>query len=75
MVRGDRQPEGTCRLVVHICLFNARGEMLIQQRQSFKSGWSNFWDVTVGGSAVAGEGKPDRGRARSTRGSGAASVV
>ena len=55
MARGEKQPEGTCHLVVHICLFNSRGEMLIQQRQSFKSGWSNFWDLTVGGSAVAGD--------------------
>ncbi len=55
MARGEKQPEGTCHLVVHICLFNSKGEMLIQQRQSFKSGWSNFWDLTVGGSAVAGE--------------------
>ena len=55
MARGEKQPEGTCHLVVHICLFNSRGEMLIQQRQSLKSGWSNFWDLTVGGSAVAGE--------------------
>jgi len=29
--------------------------MLIQQRQSFKEGWPNLWDVTVGGSAVSGE--------------------
>ena len=29
--------------------------MLIQQRQPFKQGWSNLWDVTVGGSAVAGD--------------------
>ena len=29
--------------------------MLIQQRQPFKDGWSNLWDVTVGGSAVAGD--------------------
>ena len=55
MVRGESIPEGACHLVVHICLFNSRGEMLIQQRQPFKSGWSNFWDVTVGGSAVAGD--------------------
>ena len=29
--------------------------MLIQQRQPFKEGWSNMWDITVGGSAVAGD--------------------
>ncbi|MBQ7784419.1 MAG: NUDIX domain-containing protein, partial [Oscillospiraceae bacterium] len=26
-----------------------------QQRQPFKEGWSNLWDITVGGSAVAGD--------------------
>lgn len=55
MVRGDIQPDDTYRIVVHICVFNSRGEMLIQQRQPFKSGWSNMWDISVGGSAVAGE--------------------
>ena len=29
--------------------------MLIQKRQPFKSGFSGLWDVTVGGSAVAGD--------------------
>ena len=55
MVRGEPQPEGKYRLVVHACIFNSRGEMLIQQRQPFKSGWSNMWDVTVGGSAISGD--------------------
>ena len=55
MVRGDAVPEGTYRLVVHICIFNSRGELLIQQRQSFKDGWPNMWDVSVGGSVTAGE--------------------
>ena len=55
MVRGERVPEGYFRLVVHVCLFNARGEMLIQQRQPFKSGWPGLWDITAGGSAIAGD--------------------
>ena len=55
MVRGKKQPEGTYRIVVHACIFHSKGEMLIQQRQPFKSGWSNMWDVTVGGSAVSGD--------------------
>ena len=55
MVRGEKQPEGFYRIVVHLCLFNSKGEMLIQQRQPFKEGWSNMWDITVGGSAVAGD--------------------
>lgn len=53
--RGDPMPSGRFHLVVHIALFAPDGRMLIQQRQPFKSGWSNLWDVTVGGSAVAGE--------------------
>ena len=55
MVRGEKHPDDTYTTVVHICMFNARGEMLLQQRQPFKDGWSNMWDITVGGSAVSGE--------------------
>ena len=55
MVRGDRVPEGLYRLVVHVCIFDQEGRMLIQQRQPFKEGWSDMWDVTVGGSAVTGD--------------------
>ncbi len=29
--------------------------MLIQKRQTFKEGWPDRWDLTVGGSAVSGE--------------------
>ena len=55
MLRGETFQPGDCHMVVHICIFNAAGEMLIQQRQPFKEGWPNRWDVTVGGSALAGE--------------------
>lgn len=55
MRRGDPFESGAYHLVVHLCIFNASGELLIQQRQPFKSGWSGMWDVTVGGSAVSGE--------------------
>ena len=55
MVRGEEQPEDTYRIVVHLCLFNSKGEMLIQQRQPIKDGWPNMWDITVGGSAVSGD--------------------
>ena len=53
--RGKPVPAGRYHLVVHVVIFNSRGEMLIQQRQPFKEGWPNLWDVTVGGSAVAGD--------------------
>lgn len=55
MVRGDQFESGAYHLVVHACIFNAKGEMLIQQRQPFKSGWPDMWDITVGGSAIAGD--------------------
>lgn len=53
--RGKPLPEGRYHMVVHVAIFNSRGEMLIQQRQPFKAGWPNLWDITVGGSAVAGD--------------------
>lgn len=55
MIRGEKTPEGFHRMVVHICIFGSDGKMLIQQRQPFKKGWSNMWDVSVGGSAVSGD--------------------
>jgi isopentenyldiphosphate isomerase len=55
MVRGEPTPAGFYRLVVHVCIFNPEGQMLIQQRQPFKKGWSNLWDISVGGSAVSGD--------------------
>ena len=53
--RGKPVPPGRYHLVVHVVIFNSKGEMLIQQRQPFKEGWPNLWDITVGGSAVAGD--------------------
>lgn len=55
MERGAKFNEGDYHLAVHICIFNSKGEMLIQQRQPFKEGWSNMWDITVGGSATKGD--------------------
>ncbi|RPF50661.1 NUDIX hydrolase [Aquisalibacillus elongatus] len=53
--RGDAFESGDYHLVVHVCLFNEKGEMLIQKRQSDRDHWPNMWDLTVGGSAIAGE--------------------
>ena len=53
--RGETIPEGEYHTVIHVCVFNSKNQMLIQQRQPFKAGWSNMWDISVGGSAVAGE--------------------
>lgn len=55
ITRGEAMPPNEFHLVVHVCIFNSNGEMLIQQRQPFKHGWSNLWDITCGGSAIAGD--------------------
>ena len=53
--RGDPLPESRYHLVIHICIFNSEGKMLIQQRQPFKKSFPGKWDISVGGSAIAGE--------------------
>ena len=53
--RGDKLAEGDYHLVVHVCIFNSKNQLLLQQRQPWKKGWPNMWDLTVGGSAVAGD--------------------
>lgn len=54
-VRGERLPDKNYRLVIHVCIFNSKGEMLIQHRQSDIVRWPGFWDVSVGGGASAGD--------------------
>ena len=53
--RGSRLKEDEFRTVVHICIFNKQGEMLIQQRADCKKLWPNCWDITAGGNVTAGE--------------------
>lgn len=53
--RGTPHTVGDYHMTIHVCVFNAKGEMLVQQRQPFKSGWPNMWDLTVGGSAISGD--------------------
>lgn len=53
--RSDALAEGEYHLVVHVCIFNSKNELLCQRRQPFKYGWPNMWDITVGGSALTGE--------------------
>ena len=55
MARGGYPPEGSYFTVVHLCLFDARGRMLIQQRQSGKREYPDLWDVTAGGAVQSGE--------------------
>lgn len=53
--RGDPLPEGALRQVIHICIFNKKGQMLIQKRQPWKKAFPGMWDVSVGGSVISGE--------------------
>lgn len=55
IVRGTAVPDGYMRMVVHICIFNSRGEMLIQRRQLTKLVAPGQWDTSVAGSVAAGE--------------------
>lgn len=55
MERGSEFGEDDFHLVIHVCIFNSKNELLIQQRQPWKNGWPNMWDITVGGSAISGE--------------------
>ena len=54
LLRGTPTPDGMYRLLVHACVFNSKGEMLIQQRQNTKK-WPLLWDLTSGGHVTTGE--------------------
>lgn len=60
-LRKDRIPEGGFRLIVHILIFNDRGELLIQQRAAHKK-MGGLWDITCGGACQAGEDSQDGAR-------------
>ena len=53
--RGEPFPPGGLHLVVHVCIFDRQGRMLIQRRQKGKSAWPDRWDLSAGGCARAGE--------------------
>lgn len=53
--RGEAFPEGTYHVVACVCVFGSDGRMLIQQRQPAKEWAGGLWDLTAGGSAIAGE--------------------
>lgn len=55
VVRGENMGKDDYHLVIHVCIFNSDGKMLIQQRQSCKKTYPDFWDITCGGCAVTGE--------------------
>lgn len=55
MVRHGVQPQGSYRLVVHICIFSTDGKMLCQKRVAGKKVFPDLWDISCGGCVDAGE--------------------
>ena len=55
VARGTPLLDGEHMLVVHVCIFNRRGEMLLQQRSAHKRSYPGFWDVSAAGGVRAGE--------------------
>ena len=51
---GKKDP-GEYRTVGHVCMFNSRGQLLIQKRTDGKRVWPGMWDVSVGGGVDSGE--------------------
>lgn len=53
---GDRRlGKDEYHLTAHVCVFSSDGKMLIQKRAEFKGLWGGLWDITAGGSVLAGE--------------------
>ncbi|MCR5189782.1 MAG: GNAT family N-acetyltransferase [Treponema sp.] len=46
---------GILRLVIHVCIFNSKGELLIQQRSNSKKTGAGLWDFSASGQVLSGE--------------------
>ena len=53
--RYGKKGPGEYRVVVHVCVFDGDGRMLIQQRSPKKHIWPGRWDVAAAGGVDAGE--------------------
>ncbi|MDR0921627.1 MAG: NUDIX domain-containing protein [Lactobacillales bacterium] len=53
--RGTALKNGENKLVVSACLFNSKGELLIQKRSKNKAQFPDYWDKSVAGGIIAGE--------------------
>ena len=53
--RYSRREKGTYRLIVHVCIFDHRGRLLIQRRAKEKRLWPERWDLSAAGGVSAGE--------------------
>ncbi|MBN2095250.1 MAG: NUDIX domain-containing protein [Candidatus Aenigmarchaeota archaeon] len=46
--------DGLWHRVIHVWIYNSRGEVLLQLRQKDKDTYPNVWDLSVGGHVTAG---------------------
>lgn len=53
--RGDKLHSGEHCLVTHLCIFNSKGELLIQRRSLEKDRYPGYWDVSAGGFVQSSE--------------------
>ncbi len=64
--RGDDAPQGMYWAVVDVWFVNAKGELLLQQRDTVKPNWPGYWCESAGGAVVSGE-EPDTAAIRETQ--------
>lgn len=52
-----KQPleDQTFRSALHVCIFDSKGRMLLQQRSAKKGTFAHMWDISLGGGVQAGE--------------------
>lgn len=53
--RGRIVADGHFHVVVHLCIFDTQGRLLIQRRVDNKETWPGRWDFSLGGSIIRGE--------------------
>lgn len=55
ILRGSSRGRDEYILVVHLLLFDRQGRLLVQQRVANKRTWGGMWDISLGGTAQAGD--------------------
>ena len=53
--RGTPIPQGCYHVTVHICVFNAESQILIQKRTDDREVFPGLWDISAAGSALTKE--------------------
>ena len=59
LTKSEAHDKGLWHPIVHLWIYNSKGEVLMQKRAPQKKVWPNLWDVAVGGHLAAGEAPED----------------